>query len=161
MPLLEDVGYQVSVLSLNPTELGEPVNRPRIYFVGVRSDVAKLSKEPSQLFYKHIWSHLTQKRLHRNKCEFGSSLVPLWCRLLPDDSDLVAAKRQERMQKWEDAKQLAFLTSEAKQSGGRGTRLGQQVKNSKPLLREIFSGQSYLLTNFIYTCRGSVMPGGA
>ena len=54
LPLLEDVGYQVSVLSLNPTELGEPVNRPRIYFVGVRSDVAKLSKEPSQLFYKHI-----------------------------------------------------------------------------------------------------------
>ena len=108
LPLLEDVGYQVSVLSLNPTELGEPVNRPRIYFVGVRSDVAKLSKEPSQLFYKHIWSHLTQKRLHRNKCEFGSSLVPLWCRLLPDDSDLVAAKRQERMQKWEDAKQLGF-----------------------------------------------------
>ena len=114
MHMLEDLGYQVSVLSLNPTELGEPVNRPRIYFVGVRSDVAKLSKEQSQLFYKHMWSHLTQKRTHRNNCEFGSSLVPLRCRLLPDDNHFVAAKRAERMQKWEEAQQLGFPDKSSK-----------------------------------------------
>ena len=108
LPMLGQLGYQVSVLTLNPIDLGEPVHRPRVYFVGVRSDVAKLSQQQSQQFYETVWSELTRQRKHRNRCEFGSSLVPLWRRLLPDDHGLVSDHAEQRKQKWEEAKQQGY-----------------------------------------------------
>ena len=37
--LIEAEGYVVMYLLLNPVDLGEPVNRPRYYFLCVRNDV--------------------------------------------------------------------------------------------------------------------------
>ena len=99
MQTLRDLGYMVVVHLLNPTDLGEPVSRPRYYFVGVRQDVAIVGEEVAQGMYNHIWQRL--------KSSSGPA-VPLGKRLLPAEHKLVLENQSLRQQRWEDAKAANF-----------------------------------------------------
>ena len=99
MQTLRDLGYMVVVHLLNPTDLGEPVSRPRYYFVGVRQDVAIVGEEVAQGMYNHIWPRL--------KSSSGPA-VPLGKRLLPAEHKLVLENQSLRQQRWEDAKAANF-----------------------------------------------------
>ena len=54
LALLRDVGYNVIVELLNPLELGEPVSRPRYYFIGTRKDVSSVSEADATAFFLQI-----------------------------------------------------------------------------------------------------------
>jgi site-specific DNA-cytosine methylase len=112
LSLLQKAGYIVAVESLNPVELGEPVNRPRYYFVGVRADVALLGQDEAQDMYRRVWSNLKQKRsshARRTSCTSGTSgLAPLFNRILPGDHDLVLAHKATCLEKWQHAQKQGF-----------------------------------------------------
>lgn len=114
LSLLEGAGYKVVVENFNPIDLGEPLNRPRFYFLGIRADLARATQAEAQSFCKQVWSKLSQQRLQRNKALHGTPVVPLWERLLSDDSDLVIAHRERCLQRWNEAKQAGFPESRGK-----------------------------------------------
>ena len=112
LSLLQKAGYIVAVESLNPVELGEPVNRPRYYFVGVRADVALLGQDEAQDMYRRVWSNLKQKRsshARRTSCTSSTAgLAPLFNRILPGDHDLVLAHKATCLEKWQHAQKQGF-----------------------------------------------------
>ena len=55
---LKGCGYLVTVLFCSPTDLGEPVRRPRFYFVCVRADVASASEGQLQNIVNSAWDSL-------------------------------------------------------------------------------------------------------
>lgn len=106
--LLEGAGYQVAVENFNPIDLGEPLSRPRFYFLGIRIDLARVTQAEARSFTKQVWSQLSQQRLARNSSHFGKPIVPLWERLLSDDNELVIAHRSCCLQRWQEGKRLGF-----------------------------------------------------
>eukprot|EP00435_Cladocopium_sp_Y103_P069126 s117_g32.t1 len=99
MQTLRDLGYMVVARLLNPMDLGEPVSRPRHYFVGVRQDVAIVGEEVAQGIYDHVWRRLKSS---------SSPAVPLCKRLLPSEHKLVVENQSLRQRRWEDAKAANF-----------------------------------------------------
>ena len=99
LSLLRDAGYFVAVLLLNPFDLGEPVNRPRFYFVGFRTDIAIVGEKAAQNIYERVWESLTRS------C---GPAVPLTQRILPLEHPAVLEHQQLRCQKWKQAKAAGF-----------------------------------------------------
>ena len=87
---------------------------PVFYFLGIRADLARATQAEAQSFCKQVWSKLSQQRLQRNKALHGTPVVPLWERLLSDDSELVIAHRERCLQRWNEAKQAGFPESRGK-----------------------------------------------
>ena len=109
LSMLQEAGYIVAVESLNPVDLGEPVNRPRYYFIGVRADVTLLGQEEAQDMYQRVWSNLKQKRSSHTTCTRSMpGSAPLSHRLLPDDHDLVLAHKATCLEKWQQAQKHGF-----------------------------------------------------
>lgn len=96
MELLRGVGagYNVTTCLLNPVQIGEPVHRPRYYFIGTRRDVALVPEEKAQLVYNNVWWKLQQ----------GRPSVSLAQRMLPADHPKVVAHQLYRQQRWQSAR---------------------------------------------------------
>lgn len=77
--------YDVVVQLMDPTDVGEPLLRPRFYFLGIRSDVAKFSKAEAMDLMRHVWASV--------RGSLGSSST-LESRLLPN-THWVVAKMQD------------------------------------------------------------------
>ena len=88
------VGYHVTTCLLNPAQLGEPVHRPRYYFIGTRVNFAVIPEPRAQLIYDNVWRKLQQ----------DCPSVSLQHRLLPADHPSVAAHQLYRKQRWELAR---------------------------------------------------------
>ncbi|CAK9090210.1 Modification methylase NlaIV (M.NlaIV) (Cytosine-specific methyltransferase NlaIV), partial [Durusdinium trenchii] len=58
--MLQDLGYIVAVQLMDPSSLGEPLLRPRFYFIGLRTDVAAFLAGASRHILQHIWTELGQ-----------------------------------------------------------------------------------------------------
>ena len=58
MAMLENMEtkYDVVVQLMDPTDVGEPLLRPRFYFLGIRSDVAKFSKAQAMDLVRNVWA---------------------------------------------------------------------------------------------------------
>ena len=112
MSLLQKAGYIVVVESLNPIGLGEPVSRPRFYFLGARADVALLGQEQAQSWYQRTWSQLRHLRASRHSSHSSpsspSSMTPLSNRLLPNNHDLVKAHTAVCYDRWKQAESEGF-----------------------------------------------------
>jgi site-specific DNA-cytosine methylase len=111
LSLLQKAGYIVAAESLNPVDVGEPVNRPRYYFLGVGADVALLGQDEAQDMYQRAWSNLKQKRssARRTSCTSSTSgLAPLFNRILPSEHDLVLAPKATCLEKWQQTQKPSF-----------------------------------------------------
>ena len=97
--MLEALGYIIIVNELNPLDLGEPVSRPRMYFIGIRRQLARASQADCQAMYERVWTALK-----------GSSgpMVPLQQRLLSHNHCWVANSQKVRLDRWEAAKMRGF-----------------------------------------------------
>ena len=78
MKRLQGLGYIVVPLLMTPLHIGIPVSRPRIYFLGVRRDVARAGEEELHLLAKHSWESMRRQS--------GPQLADI---LLPPDHKLV------------------------------------------------------------------------
>ena len=96
--------YNVAYLRMDPSELAEPIQRPRIYFFGVRKDVARLSEQQLQKVLTKSWEAVTAK----GKVRGPTSMVPLSSRLLPSSHPAVAQYQQFRRDRWLQAGDADF-----------------------------------------------------
>ena len=103
MDCLQSAGYVVCKLLTSPTDLGEPLHRPRYYFLGAREDVARASGQAAQDFVEASWLQLKQLAGRRAKS--------LESRLLPESHELVQRARAQQQQLWQKAKGKGFPTS--------------------------------------------------
>lgn len=85
--MLQDLGYIVAVQLMDPSSLGEPLLRPRFFFIGLRTDVAAFPAGASRHILQHIWTELGQ----------ANEPAPLAQRLLPSDHPLVSQHQQGAM----------------------------------------------------------------
>ena len=100
--LIEAEGYVVMYLLLNPVDLGEPVNRPRYYFLCVRNDVSAVTAVEGQAIYERLYMHLKHRVTRQISVEE---------RLLPANHELVRCHQEHRRQKWAKAKESGFPDS--------------------------------------------------
>ena len=105
---LESQGYMVHSLLMNPVQLGEPVHRPRYYFIGCRSDVCKHTYADMQQYLSHAWQHLT-------KSFSKVRAVSVLDRMLPCCHPLVLQHQAFRRDRWLQARTAAF-------PGGKGIK---------------------------------------
>lgn len=61
MNKLQGLGYIVVPLLMTPVHIGIPVSRPRIYFLGVRRDVARAGEEELHVLAKHTWESMRKE----------------------------------------------------------------------------------------------------
>lgn len=71
--------YNIVVCDIDPRDAGEPVSRPRVYFVLVRSDVSTVSGDRLRAVAADILS-----------CRFGKAAATLESRLLPEGCGLLS-----------------------------------------------------------------------
>ena len=97
--------YRVVRLDMNPVHLGEPQNRPRLYFVAVRADVAICNQKHMQEAARFVWESLRERRPW-----------PCDSQLLPSNHPQVMAKHlvtrrlsQTGKQKWKEHHQKFVL----------------------------------------------------
>lgn len=95
--------YIVSSLHMDPSQLGEPLQRPRIYFFGVRQDVARGTPAELQQVLQMTWRIMTGSP----RGQGGQAMVPLEKRLLPADHPDVREHQRLRRERWLQA--LGFL----------------------------------------------------
>ena len=127
MQLLRDLGYLVAVCLLNPTDLGEPVSRPRYYFVGVRQDVATVGEEAvCQGIFDHVWRQL--------KSSSGPA-APLCKRLLPAEHKLVVENQSLRQRRWEEGKAGNFGADIARSLKWKQRHEAWQLEHFESLVR--------------------------
>ena len=98
LSMLRDAGYNVIVELLNPLEIGEPVSRPRYYFIGTRKDVARTDEKQSQRLYSEVWRHMCGQ----------SQQSQLSSRVLPQDHPWVLRNQWKRSSRWRAAKESNF-----------------------------------------------------
>ena len=91
--------YDVVVQLMDPTDVGEPLLRPRFYFLGIRSDVAKFSKAEALDLVRNVWDSA--------RGSFGSS-TRLASRLLPNNHWVVAKMQEAQQKQWAAAKVSGF-----------------------------------------------------
>lgn len=86
---LRSTGYYVFEVPMNPRDLGEPVQRPRIYFLGVRCDVSVAKEEKLAVVARRAWSGVVLARA-------GSGVQPLAWRVLPTEHPAVRRCQEHR-----------------------------------------------------------------
>jgi len=91
--------YDVVVQLMDPTDVGEPLLRPRFYFLGIRSDVAKFSKAEAMDLVRNVWASV--------RGSLGSS-SRLESRLLPNNHWVVAKMQEARQKQCRAAKASGF-----------------------------------------------------
>ena len=99
LSVLRRPGYTVQVLLMNPSDLGEPLQRPRVYFLGVRTDMAAAPPRVLQSFADSAWSKAKRPR---------GPATPLASRLLPAAHPVVQNFLQLRKSMWTAAKRAGF-----------------------------------------------------
>ena len=76
--------YHVIVLEMNPRDLGQPQNRPRLYFLVLRRDVAIGNKEQLEELASLMWTAMHE-----------ADTMPCDALLLPDDHPHIQASKQQ------------------------------------------------------------------
>ena len=96
---LQEQGYAVEALVMNPVDLGEPVQRPRYYFIGARLDVCTMPQKTVHAFLTSAWAHIK-----------GSGIVraTLADRLLPAHHPSVQRLERARKETWAQARDKGF-----------------------------------------------------
>ena len=103
---LTDSGlYSVIVLEMDPSNLAEPVLRPRLYFLGVRKDVALADELTLKRIVERSWELIKQE--YRVHCP--ESRVTLASRLLPVDHPAVLKQQALHRQRWMQARHPLFF----------------------------------------------------
>ena len=95
---LKACGYLVVPKLMDPASLGEPLLRPRFYFIGLRKDVASVSQGQAEQVVNQLWSAM-------QKNSSGASLL---LRLLPNDHPLVRESQVQRRERWRKAAAAGF-----------------------------------------------------
>jgi site-specific DNA-cytosine methylase len=91
--------YHIFTLNMNPVHLGEPIQRPRIYFLLVRKDCAITSaRRPLEQLLQHMW----------DACR-SPLVVPLQNRCLPAHHPEVLRVQAIRRAKFEQARRAGTL----------------------------------------------------
>eukprot|EP00438_Fugacium_kawagutii_P035702 Skav234661 [mRNA] locus=scaffold1131:252366:253097:- [translate_table: standard] len=101
--LLRDEGYVVVVQLLSPFDLGEPVHRPRFYFIGVRQDLALFSQQEAQGIYERVWQRT------KSTCGACASIMH---RILPHEHPCVVNSQRALKKRWRHDKQFDFHVAE-------------------------------------------------
>ena len=96
---LQEQGYAVEAVVMNPVDLGEPVQRPRYYFVGARLDVCIMPQKMVHAFLTSAWAHIK---------ESGVAHATLADRLLPAHHPSVQRLEHARKEIWAKAREKAF-----------------------------------------------------
>ena len=91
--------YHVITCEMCPTDLGEPVRRPRIYFIGVRHDVGLAGQQDLQQVIERAWAKIKEGQVKR--ADLGS-------RLLPDSHPAVAKHQDMRKKRWVKARETGY-----------------------------------------------------
>ena len=104
--VLRSVGYQVEMLLMNPAELGEPIQRPRYYFIAVRQDVSLISPQKLLSWLSAAWASVKEAAA-------PGSAAPLLERLLPASHHAVARYQAARKRQWLKASEAGFPGSQA------------------------------------------------
>ena len=99
---LQQQGYVVAMILLNPVDLGEPVQRPRYYFIGVRADVCNMRPEHVHTCIVSMWSHI------RQACQAEGSSSGVMSRLLPASHPWVQKHQSFRKDAWMTAREKGF-----------------------------------------------------
>ena len=76
--------YHVIVLEMNPRDLGQPQNRPRLYFLVLRRDVAIGNKEQLEELASLMWTAMHE-----------ADTMPCDALLLPDDHPHTQVSKQQ------------------------------------------------------------------
>ena len=93
--------YHVATLKMDPGDLGEPLQRPRVYFFGVRADVATVSPTQLQEILASSWSSVRSSCMVQGPRSAGPrSTVPLQSRMLPDSHSAVVDFQLARRERW-------------------------------------------------------------
>ena len=101
---LTDSGlYSVIVLEMDLTNLAEPVLRPRLYFLGVRKDVALADELTLKRIVERSWFVEQEYRVHS-----PASRVTLARRLLSVDHPAVLKQQALHRQRWMQARPFFF-----------------------------------------------------
>jgi site-specific DNA-cytosine methylase len=95
-------GYSVIPMKTNPVDLGEPVQRPRIYLVGIAKSVARCGEAEMIKFATEVWKKLT---------ETSQPCAKLSSRLLPAGHSLLNAYQAKVKEQFEDARRQGFPLS--------------------------------------------------
>ena len=96
---LQEQGYAVEAVVMNPVDLGEPVQRPRYYFIGARLDVCIMNQETVHAFLTSAWAHIK---------ESGLPHATLADRLLPAHHPSVQRLECAREATWAKAREKGF-----------------------------------------------------
>ena len=90
--------YHIFVVQMDPRELGEPVRRPRMYFLMIRRDVALLGDDAETMrsMLDAMWDSVKV-----------SHIAPLSSRLLPNNHPLVQTYLADRCQQMEAKRHAA------------------------------------------------------
>ena len=91
--------YLVAALKMDPSDLAEPVQRPRIYFFGIRADVAKVSQTQLEEVLEGCWKTLK----NGFKVHSPRSRVPLEARMLPNTHSAIVGHQLRRRERWVQA----------------------------------------------------------
>lgn len=162
LALLKEMGYIVAAHCLNPIDLGEPVSRPRYYFIGAREDVALVGQEQVQNVYETLWAALKQSRAKRTSSTRAPSAPSLPLCFI--------AFSHRTMRRWSLTKgssrkggrkllKQVSLTCAIETSGASFMKLGPKHV-SLSYLKAILSCKSSLLTSFGYISLENEMAGG-
>ena len=93
--------YHVATLKMDPSDLGEPLQRPRVYFFGVRADVATVSLTQLQDILASSWSSVRSSCTVQGPRSTGPLFtVPLQSRMLPDSHTAVVQFQLARKERW-------------------------------------------------------------
>lgn len=96
---LQEQGYAVEAVVMNPVDLGEPVQRPRYYFIGARLDVCIMRQETVHAYLTSAWAHIK---------ESGIAHATLADRLLPANHPSVQRLERARKETWAKAREKGF-----------------------------------------------------
>ena len=91
--------YVVSHCDMDPVQLGEPVQRPRIYFFGVRKDVALVDAAIMSQVIASAWSKVRGPRSKGQVCSLAE-------RLLPNTHPAVLKHQASRQHVWKEVRLL-------------------------------------------------------
>lgn len=98
-------GYAVIALKTNPVDLGEPVQRPRIYLVGIAKSVARYGEAEMIKFATEVWKKMT---------EASQPCAKLSSRLLPAGHSILNVYQAKVKQQFEVAKRQGFPLSDSR-----------------------------------------------
>ena len=88
--------YLVAALKMDPSDLAEPLQRPRIYFFGIRADVAKVSQTQLEEVLAGCWKTVK----NGFKVHGPRSTVPLEARMLPNTHSTIVEHQLRRRERW-------------------------------------------------------------